>query len=119
MKALREWVFGRETTAPSWGEFFNALNQHNNGLAFKLAMGRAVDELAGHNPPLQQAHMLTDKDQLLSLAQLAKRWDVHTETVRARRKNGLRGIKFGRRLMFRLSDIRAYETARLDKEAAK
>jgi len=59
--------------------------------------------------------MLTDKDQLLSLAQVAQRWDVHTETVRNRRKAGLRGIKFGRRLMFRLSDVRAYENARLDK----
>jgi hypothetical protein len=57
---------------------------------------------------------LTDKDDLLSLAQVAARWDVHKETVRARRKDGLRGIKFGRRLMFRLSDVRAYENARLD-----
>jgi Helix-turn-helix domain len=59
--------------------------------------------------------MLTDKDKLLSLAEVAKRWDVHKETVRARRLTGLRGIKFGRRLMFRLSDVRAYENARLDK----
>jgi hypothetical protein len=58
--------------------------------------------------------MLTDKDKLLSLAEVAQRWDVHTETVRARRKTGLRGIKFGRRLMFRLSDVRAYENRHLD-----
>ena len=58
--------------------------------------------------------MLTDKDTLLSLAQVAERWDVHKETVRARRKAGLRGIKFGRRLMFRLADVRAYENKLLD-----
>ena len=45
MKSLREWVFGRETTAPSWSEFFGALNNHNNGLALKLFGGRLVDEL--------------------------------------------------------------------------
>jgi Helix-turn-helix domain len=58
--------------------------------------------------------MLTDKDTLLSLAQVAQRWDVHRETVRNRRKAGLRGIKFGRRLMFRLADVRAYERQHLD-----
>jgi Helix-turn-helix domain len=58
--------------------------------------------------------MLTDKDTLLSLAQVAERWDVHRETVRNRRKLGLRGIKFGRRLMFRLSDVRAFENKLLD-----
>ena len=47
MKSLREWVFGRESTAPSWSEFFNALHNHNNGLALKLAQGRLVDELVG------------------------------------------------------------------------
>jgi hypothetical protein len=47
MKAMREWIFGRETTAPSWPQFFNALYTHRGGLAFKLIMQRATDELVG------------------------------------------------------------------------
>ena len=47
MKALREWMFGRETTAPTWPEFVNALYNHRGGLAWKLVAQRAVDELVG------------------------------------------------------------------------
>jgi hypothetical protein len=45
MKALKDWIFGREETAPSWGEFFNALHNNKNGFALKLAMDRLKDEL--------------------------------------------------------------------------
>lgn len=58
--------------------------------------------------------MLTDSDKFLSLKQLAKRWDVCTESVRARHKAGLPGVRIGRRLLFRLSDVRAYEQANKD-----
>ena len=57
---------------------------------------------------------LTDKDAPFTLAEVAKRWDCHKETVRPAAKLGLRGIKFGRRLMFRLADVRAFENQHFD-----
>lgn len=46
-QAIREWIFGRESTTPSWGQFFNALHEKDNGLAEKLILVRAMDELIG------------------------------------------------------------------------
>jgi hypothetical protein len=47
IESLKNWIFGRESTTPSWPEFFSALNRHDNGLAWKLFAPRANDELVG------------------------------------------------------------------------
>jgi helix-turn-helix protein len=57
--------------------------------------------------------VLETLDKLLSIEQLARHWGVSVETVRARRREGLRGAQIGRRVLFRLSDIKAFEDARL------
>ena len=52
-------------------------------------------------------------EKLLNLETVASRWDVTTQTVKNRWHEGeLKAVRIGRRLLFRLEDIIAYEDAR-------
>jgi hypothetical protein len=52
-------------------------------------------------------------EKLLNLETLAGRWDVSMQTVKNRWHEGdLKAVRIGRRLLFRLEDIIAYEDAR-------
>jgi hypothetical protein len=55
----------------------------------------------------------TEIEKLLNLETVASRWDVTTKTVKNRWQEGdLKAVRIGRRLLFRLEDIIAYEDAR-------
>jgi hypothetical protein len=47
LKEIRDRIFGRDPTAASWGQFMQALNDHNGGLALKVFMERMRDDLVG------------------------------------------------------------------------
>ena len=64
--------------------------------------------------------MSTDKrtvapkdDMLLTRAQLAGRWVTCTKTIQRREKAGLRAMRLGRSVRYRLSDVLEFEEAGL------
>ena len=65
--------------------------------------------------PVTLVNTLIDPPEFLSQAELARRWKVHMETVRRLRKDGLRAVAVGRRVLYRLSDILKYEHTHSDK----
>jgi hypothetical protein len=60
-----------------------------------------------------------NNNELLNLKQLQERWGVSDETIRARRREGLRIVRIGNLIYFRLSDVLEFEEARIeiDKES--
>jgi hypothetical protein len=60
-----------------------------------------------------------DNNDLLNLKQLERRWGVSDETIRRRRREGLKIVRIGNLIYFRLSDVLEFEQARIetDKEA--